>query len=101
IAHDFNNLLGSIIVETDLADADLATASSPQESIHRIRSIAVRAAEIVHELTIYAGHDRPVRERVDVTELVKEMLELLKFSLSHKAELHTDLEPGLPPVCAS
>jgi signal transduction histidine kinase len=96
IAHDFNNLLGSILAESDLAEADFASGASPAEGIQTIRSVAIRAAEIVRELMIYAGHDQAPQEPVEVSRLVEEMLELLKVSISKHAVLTTDLDRNLP-----
>ena len=103
IAHDFNNLLGSILLDAELADRDLASRDlaedlSPREELHRIKVVAIRASEIVRELMIYSGQDRSVLEPVDVSNLVHEMLELLKVSISKHAVLKTDLAANLPVI---
>jgi PAS domain S-box-containing protein len=97
IAHDFNNLLGSILVETDLAEAEMADGISPLAAIRRVRAVATRAAEIVRELMIYSGQDKATLETVNLSLLVKEMLELLKVSISKNAQLRIDLAKK-PPV---
>ena len=58
IAHDFNNLLGGILAEAELAETDLAAGLAPSEEIQRIKLVAIRGAEIVRELMIFAGQDR-------------------------------------------
>jgi len=98
IAHDFNNLLGSILADTELAMSDLAAGAQPVEEIHNIRTVAIRAAEIVRQLMIYAGQEKAQSEPVDVSWLVQEMLELLKVSISKHAILTTDLGRNLPAV---
>ena len=98
IAHDFNNLLGSILVETELAEAELAEDLSPLECIGRIRGIARRAAEIVRELMIYSGQDNATLEALNLSTLVEEMCELLRSSISRNADLKTDLPKDLPLV---
>jgi PAS domain S-box-containing protein len=99
IAHDFNNLLGSILAEAELAAADLAAGSSPGEELQRIRTIAIRGAEIVRELMIYSGQDKAkLVAPLDVSLLVEEMLELLKVSISKHVVLKTDLSRDLPAV---
>ena len=40
--------------------------------------LAIRGAEIVRQLMIYSGQESEVLELVDVSEIVKDMLELLK-----------------------
>ena len=101
IAHDFNNLLGGILAEAELAAAELAAGESPAEGIRKIRAVASHGAEIVRELMIYSGQDRsdPV-EAIDFSRLVKEMLELLKVTISKHAVLTMDLQQSLPQCWA-
>jgi PAS domain S-box-containing protein len=102
IAHDFNNLLGTILAEAELVDAHLDAGSSPREEIERIKTVAVRGAEIVRELMIYAGKDQGgVFELVDLSRLAAEMLELIKVSISKHAVLKSNLDKNLPPVLGS
>ena len=98
IAHDFNNLLGSILVNAELAEAELAAGLSPAEQLQRIKAVAVRSAEIVRELMIYSGQDKAELGPVDLPRLVKDMIELLKVSISKHAVLKTDLPENLPAV---
>jgi PAS domain S-box-containing protein len=97
IAHDFNNLLGSILVNAEVAEANAARESA-REPIEKIKAVAVRAAEIVRELMIYSGQDKADLGAVDLSQLVKEMLELLKISISKHAVLKVDLADNLPLV---
>jgi PAS domain S-box-containing protein len=98
IAHDFNNLLGSILLDTELAVSELAPGSPALEELGRIQAVAIRASEIVRELMIYAGQEKPDRELVDISSLVQEMVELLKVSISKHAFLRINLGRDLPPV---
>jgi nitrogen-specific signal transduction histidine kinase/CheY-like chemotaxis protein len=101
IAHDFNNLLGGVLAQADLALAELADGSSPEQELKRIREVAIRSSEIVRQLMIYAGKESEVFGPVDVSRIVEEMLELLKVSVSKHAALETDLAADLPAVRAS
>ena len=101
IAHDFNNLLGGILASSELAMTDSPETSPVQEELQRIRTASIRGAEIVRQLMIYGGKDSPDFEPVDISVLVKEMLHLLKVSISKHARLRTDLGPNLPAVHAS
>ena len=69
-----------------------------REEIQRIKTVAIRGAEIVRELMIYAGQDQARSRSVDVSRLVEEMLELLKVSISKHVVLKTDLRENLPAV---
>jgi two-component system, cell cycle sensor histidine kinase and response regulator CckA len=101
IAHDFNNLLGSIVAEADLLFLELETNVSALEIVKNINGLAVRAAEIVRQLMIYAGQEGVVLEQVDLASLVREMLQLLKVSISKRAVLNVDLPEKLPYIRAN
>jgi PAS domain S-box-containing protein len=101
IAHDFNNLLGGVLAQAELALSELAAGSAPEEQLQAIRSVAMSGSEIVRQLMIYTGQERGVPELVNVTRTIEEMAELLKFSISKHATLHTFLENDLPSVRAS
>jgi two-component system cell cycle sensor histidine kinase/response regulator CckA len=99
IAHDFNNLLGSILIEAELVEADLAGGLPPYEEITRIKKVAIRGAEILRELMTYAGRDQATAfEPVDLSRLTTEMLELMKVSISKHAVLKINLDKDLPAV---
>ena len=98
IAHDFNNFLGSILSDADLALTELGSGSSPLEEIRRIRTVAIRAAEIVRQLMIYAGQEKARRELVDISWLMEEMAALIKVSVSKRGSVKFDLGGNLPLV---
>jgi two-component system cell cycle sensor histidine kinase/response regulator CckA len=101
IAHDFNNLLGGILAHSELALAELASGSSPAEELQKIRAAAIRGAEIVRQLMIFAGQEREVIELVDVAEILEDMLELLQVSVSKHVKVETDFGRNGPLVRAS
>jgi PAS domain S-box-containing protein len=101
IAHDFNNLLGGIVAQAQLALEKPATGSHPNEELQAISDSALRGSEIVRELMIYAGKETAVPGLADVSQIVKEMLALLKVSVSKHARLETDLGQNLPAVRAN
>jgi PAS domain S-box-containing protein len=98
IAHDFNNLLGSIHSNAEVAEAVGADGSFPGEEIQVIKALAMRGSEIVRQLMIYAGGEKSDFEHVDLSGLVREMLVLIKVSISKSAVLETDLAKNLPAV---
>ncbi len=100
IAHDFNNLLGGILAQSELGLAELAKGSSgrPDKELQTICAAATRGAMIVGQLMIYAGQESEVRELVDVSRIVEEMIELLRVSVSKHAAVETDLGKDLPLV---
>jgi PAS domain S-box-containing protein len=99
IAHDFNNLLGGILAEAELVESDLAAGVPAGDEIARIKAVAIRGAEIVRQLMIYAGQDQAsLVEPLDLSRLVEEMLELLKVSVSKQVTLKINLDRNLPAV---
>src|SRR6185369_16154871 len=101
IAHDFNNLLGAVQVHSELAMAVIASGSPPVEELEAIRVAATRGAEIVRQLMIYAGEESDLLELVDVSEIARDMLELLKLSVSKHVSVEADLGKQLPAVRAN
>jgi PAS domain S-box-containing protein len=100
IAHDFNNLLGSVLAQTELAVVELAAGSHATEQLNAIRELSIRGSEIVRQLMIYAGRESDVLEAVDLSGVVKEILDLLKVAVSRRATLMTNLGENLPAVRA-
>ena len=101
IAHDFNNLLGTILADAELALTEVAPGSACGEEIQRIRTVAIRASEIVRELMNYAGQGDTGLEPVDLSLLLEEMLQLLRISIPKSTELKTNFARRLPPVLAN
>jgi two-component system cell cycle sensor histidine kinase/response regulator CckA len=100
IAHDFNNLLGGVLAQSELVLTEVASGSDPTEGLRRIRDAAIRGAEIVRQLMVYAGEETEVLELVDVSAIVEDMLELLKVSVPKQLAVETDLGKHLPPLRA-
>jgi PAS domain S-box-containing protein len=101
IAHDFNNLLAAVAVQAELALAELGANLSPKGELKTIRDVAMRGSEIVRQLMIYTGQESTVPDLVDIPQVIEDMLELLKFSVSKHAVLRTDFGGHLPAVRAS
>jgi nitrogen-specific signal transduction histidine kinase/ActR/RegA family two-component response regulator len=101
IAHDFNNLLGGTLAQAELALEEYQAGSSPVEELKRIRDGAIRGAEIVRQLMIYAGKESEAVGLVDVSQVARGMVELLKVSISKHAALVTDFGEDLPAVRGS
>jgi PAS domain S-box-containing protein len=100
IAHDFNNLLGAVLATSELALAELEDGLQPREELGAIRDVALRGSEIVRQLMVYAGAESATVGPVDMSRIVREMIELLKVSVSKHALLETDLANDLSTVQA-
>jgi PAS domain S-box-containing protein len=98
IAHDFNNLLGGIHANAELAEASQNDRAFPGGEIQTIKAISMRASGIVRQLMIYAGSEGSAAELVDLSRSVREMLDLMRLSVSKSVVLKTDLAEGLPAL---
>jgi PAS domain S-box-containing protein len=98
IAHDFNNLLGGVLAQSELGLAQRDSGSYPEEELIAIRNVAIRGSEIVRQLMIYAGRETDTVGLADVSQIVKEMIELLRVSVSKHAALEMYLRQDLPAI---
>jgi len=98
IAHDFNNLLGSILASAELLLSDLSRTSPARKGLENIKMISIRASEIVRQLMVYAGEESTVFEKVDLANLVREMLQLMMVTITKNAALRINVPADLPPI---
>jgi PAS domain S-box-containing protein len=98
IAHDFNNLLTNMLGNASLARLDLPENSPAFECLEQIENTAVRAAELCKQMLAYSGKGKFIVRRLNLSKLVDETADLLRFSISKKAVLKLNLNPDLPAV---
>ncbi|MBN1342270.1 MAG: PAS domain S-box protein [Phycisphaerae bacterium] len=100
IAHDFNNLLVGILGNADLAMMDLPPTSPARASIEQVRVAARRAAELTTQMLAYSGKGAFVIIPVDLSKIIREMMGLLRSSISKKVTVQHRLSEDLPSVQA-
>jgi len=98
IAHDFNNLLTGILGNASLARLQLPAGTRAAGHLDAVEKAALRAADLCKQMLAYAGKGRLDVRKVDLSVVVRESTDLLRLSISKKAELKFDLPPSLPPV---
>jgi len=98
IAHDFNNLLTVIGGNLRLAADDLPEDHPARERLEHVRAAAEHAQGLTRQMLTYSGKASLTLRPVDVSSLCRDMLDLLRASVSKKARLDVDLCEGLPPV---
>jgi PAS domain S-box-containing protein len=98
IAHDFNNLLVGILGHLSLAKAHLDGDGPAAHHVARAEAAAERAADLTRQMLAYSGKGRFVVEPLDLSQLVQEIAELLRVSISKRATLSLDLPEHLPLV---
>jgi len=98
IAHDFNNLLVGMLGNASLALMELAPGAAARPFVQDIEKTATRAGELARQMLAYSGKGRFLVERLELGQLVEEMVHLIEASISKKAALRYEFAPGLPGV---
>lgn len=98
IAHDFNNILMSIMGNTEMALINLQKHSAARKSMEKVRESVQRAAELTKQMLAYSGKGKFVVENIDLSELVKDTMELLNVSIGKNVEVKYNLALNLPQV---
>jgi PAS domain S-box-containing protein len=100
IAHDFNNLLTSVLGNAILAVQAVPTDSAMHGMLESIIASGERAAHLTGQLLAYAGKGMAWPGLLDLSEMVREAVELVFPSIPGEIKIHTDLKDRLPPLYA-
>jgi PAS domain S-box-containing protein len=98
IAHDFNNLLTAILGNADLALLTLSPVSPARQRVEEIAKASQHAADLCRQMLAYSGKGRFVLSRCDLSEIVRDMGQILEISVSKNAVMRYSLAEGLPAV---
>ncbi len=98
IAHDFNNILMSVLGNAELAEYNLPDDHPAKSGVIAIQNAARRAAELTNQMLAYSGKGKFIIKPVNLSELVKEMTQMMKVSISKKANLNFDCHDNLPLI---
>jgi signal transduction histidine kinase len=93
LAHDFNNLLAGIVGNADLLALRVPPASEMSSSVSAIQLGAQRAADLVSKMLAYAGERHGTTGRLDLDQLVRELLDLLRASAGRHCTIEYSGEP--------
>ena len=96
IAHDFNNLLMAILGHTDLALDALSPESSIRHNLDEISRTSLRAADLCHQMLAYSGKGRFVVGHYELSEIVREMWQMLEVAVSKQVKLSYTFAADLP-----
>jgi len=100
IAHDFNNLLVGILGNAEFARSELPPGSDLSDVIRDIQTAARRAADLTQQMLAYSGRSSFKVQQLKLSELVREITDLLRVSISKKAGLEYDFNDGEALVLA-
>jgi signal transduction histidine kinase/CheY-like chemotaxis protein len=100
IAHDFNNLLVGVLGNVSMLLDSLDQSSQLRRLAQSIEVAAQRAADVALQLLAYAGKGRFRVELLDISELVREIGELLRITIAQRADLRLELPTNIAKVKA-
>jgi signal transduction histidine kinase len=103
LAHEVNQPIAAAVTgaKTCLRWLQLETSDvdEAREAAERVVRGATRAAEIVSRIRLLFKKGTPLREPVDVNDVVREMIVLLRREAArHGISIQTDLSGDVPPV---
>jgi two-component system, cell cycle sensor histidine kinase and response regulator CckA len=98
IAHDFNNLLTGILGNVSLA-LGLMPADAPTANMLRdVIRASERAADLTRQLLAYAGKGHFVVAPVNISELVRDIGDLIRSTVPRNVALEVELHDDIPMV---
>ena len=98
IAHDFNNLLTGILGSASLAIMKVPDDSPAKEQLQRILTASEKAAELTNQMLAFAGKGRFVIGPLDLSQLVQDVIPLVRTSISKKTTLRQSFAENLPNI---
>lgn len=97
-AHDLNNI---ITISTN-SIAAIKQLIKPDDKIHKyitnIEINSLRSTEIVEELLASEGIGERLKRRINVNDLIEDVIKSLRGSISRNVELHLDIDEKLHKV---
>lgn len=98
IAHDFNNLLTAIMGNASLAKNSLENTEACRESLDNILHASDSAANLCKQMLAYSGKGQFIVHPMNLSEVIRKILQLLETSVSKKSKLIVDLQDNLPLI---
>jgi PAS domain S-box-containing protein len=100
IAHDFNNLIAAIGGNAELAIRQTEPVHPARACLNEIRTATVRATDLVRQIVAFSRPREPAMEVVTLTDVVDDVVKLLRSSLPAGIDLSLTIGPDVPPVLA-
>lgn len=98
IAHNYNNLLSVVIGNLEIGLDDLPPGTRPFKSVTEAMKAARRAAEVSSLMLTYLGQTFAKREPLDLSEVCRRGLPLLRAAMPTEVEMTIDLPTPGPLV---
>jgi len=98
IAHDFNNLLVGIMGNSSLALETISSNNPARSMLKDVMLASETAGNLTRQLLAYAGKGRFIIEAVDLSDLVRQIHNLLLTSIPKNVTLRLELQNELACV---
>jgi len=98
IAHDFNNLLTVIMGNASWAKMKLDSFSPVAPLLSNIEDASERAAALCKQMLAYSGKGKFIVKPIDLTQMVREMMNLLEVSIDKNVVMRLNLSEQLLPI---
>ena len=100
IAHNLNNILTTIIGHTQLARGEISPNSSAIFNLDQIEKVAMRAVDLNKKILSYSLKGHRAIKRINLNKIVRDIDDLLPWSLGEKISIHYRLAKELPTILA-
>jgi signal transduction histidine kinase len=98
VAHDFNNIIGAIMGWAEIGLSEAPPECRWRDRFLRIRIQADRAAALTRQLLAFARRQILQPRSIELNELVREEIALLKNVIGERNVIDMNLAESLPPV---
>jgi PAS domain S-box-containing protein len=105
LAHEVNQPIAAAVTDANTClrwlTRDQPDLGEAREAASRVVKDAVRASEIINRIRALFKKGAPQRELVDINEIIREMVVLLRSEATrHAISIPTELSVALPPIIA-
>ena len=101
IAHHFNNQLQAVMMSLELAMGDLPRDTAPAALLTEAMLAARKAADVSTRMLTYLGQSPDKHEPLDLADVCRRCLPLLRAAMPQRVDLVTDLPAPGPGVRAN
>jgi PAS domain S-box-containing protein len=98
IAHDLNNLLTPIMGLTELVMENLPEGERDRNNLGNVMAAAERAKRLVAQILAFSRRDKPSRRSIKLSDVVPEVLPLLRSVVPSSIEIREVLDPDTPAI---
>ncbi|WP_051938388.1 PAS domain S-box protein [Ghiorsea bivora] len=98
IAHDFNNILTAIMGNTALAVTHVEEPQVLVQNLDKIKAASMRAAELCEQMLMYAGGGVTDKQPVLLHELLHDVMNMVRATLTNQITLEEDIAADILPV---